>query len=119
MTAEETVALYGGAWNEHDEAARRAALEHCWAPDGVYCDPTAVVHGRDALVAHIAGFHVRMPGREIVTTSVVSEHHGWLHFTWRIVTAEGATMLDGFDVGERDEDGRLRRIVGFFIPPPA
>lgn len=119
MTADETVALYGGAWNEHDEGARRAALERCWAPDGVHCDPTAVVHGLDTLVAHVAGFHERMPGHAIVTTSVVSEHHGWLHFAWRIVTPDGATALDGLDVGERDEDGPLTRIVGFFTAPPA
>ena len=105
--------------NEHDEGARRAALERCWAPEGMYCDPTAIVHGRDALVAHIACFYERMPGHASVTTSDVSEHHGWLHFAWRVVTPEGATALDGFDVGERDEDGRLRRIVGFFTPPPA
>jgi hypothetical protein len=62
LPASEVVALYGAAWQELDERARRDLLERCRAQDGIYCDPTTVVHGRD-------------------------------------------------------EDGRLRRIVGFFAPP--
>src|SRR5689334_20533143 len=45
----EVVASYGAAWNETDESARRKLLEAAWADDGVYCDPTATVTGRDAL----------------------------------------------------------------------
>ena len=119
MTPEETIALYGGSWNEHDAGARRRALASCWAPDGVYCDPTVVVEGLDALVAHIGRFHERMPGHGLVVTSNVTEHHGWLTFGWRILDPGGTTVLDGFDVGELDGDGRLTRIVGFFTPPPA
>ena len=109
--------MYCDAWNVRDGRERRELLERCWAPDGVYCDPTVVVDGLDAVVAHIGGFHERMPGHRIIRTSEVAEHHGWLHFSWRMIGPGGATDLDGFDVGERGEDGRLKRIVGFFAPP--
>lgn len=115
--ASEIVAVYCDAWNVRDHGERRETLERCWAPDAVYCDPTVVVDGLDALVAHIGGFHERMPGHQIVRTSEVTEHHGWLHFSWRMIGPGGAMDLDGFDVGERGEDGRLQRIVGFFAPP--
>ena len=118
MSASEVVGLYAAAWHEHDDDARLALLERAWAPDGVYCDPTTVVTGREALAAHLGGFHERMPGHIIVLTTGVDEHHGRLRFSWRILSPEGTPVLDGMDFGERDAEGRLARIDGFFGPWP-
>jgi len=115
----ETVAAYAAAWLETDEAKRRRLLEAAWADDGVYTDPTAHVEGRDALVAHIEGFLVQMPGARIRPTSGVDVHHDRLRFTWLMDGADGKPMMEGIDFGEVGPDGRLRRIVGFFGPPPA
>lgn len=117
LPASEVLALYGAAWQEPDERARRDLLERCWARDGVYCDPTTVVHGRDALLAHLGDFQERMPGHRLVLSSDVDEHPGWMRFGWQLLCPDGAVVIDGLDLGERDEDGRLRRIVGFFAPP--
>lgn len=119
MGVNEVITAYGAAWNETDEAARRKLLDDGWADDGVYCDPTATVNGRDALVAHIAGFHQRFPGARIDQASGVDEHDGWLRFAWTMLAPDGATIMDGFDVGELGPDGRLRRIIGFFGPFPS
>lgn len=119
MGVNEVVTAYSAAWNETDEAARRKLLDHGWADDGVYCDPTATVNGRDALVAHIAGFHQQFPGAHIDQASGVDEHDGWLRFAWTMLGPDGATIMDGIDVGELGPDGRLRRIVGFFGPFPS
>ena len=118
MNASEVVAAYGAAWNEPDEGARRKLLEQAWADDAVYCDPTATVAGRDALITHIAGFQQMLPGARIEMTSGVDEHDGWLRFAWSMIDASGATATEGFDVGEIGPDGRLQRIVGFFGPFP-
>jgi hypothetical protein len=115
----EVVASYGAAWNERDESARRKLLEEAWADDAVYCDPTATVTGRDALVEHIAGFHQMFSGARVDQASGVDEHDGWLRFAWTMVGADGATIMDGFDCGEFASDGRLHRIVGFFGPFPS
>ena len=119
MGVNEVVAAYGAAWNEADEAARRKLLDDAWSDDGAYCDPTATVSGRDALVAHIAGFHQQFPGARINQASGVDEHDGWLRFAWTMLGPDGATIIDGFDVGELGPDGRLLRIVGFFGPFPS
>ena len=118
MDATETVTAYGESWNEPDEAKRRALLEAAWADDGAYCDPTADVTGRDALLAHIAGFREMFPGFRIEPTSAVEEHHGWARFAWSMIDASGNTSVEGFDVCELADDGRLQRIVGFFGPFP-
>lgn len=119
MNATETVTAYGESWNEPDEAKRQQLLDAAWCDDGSYCDPTASVSGRDALLSHIAGFREMFPGARIEPTSGVEEHNGWLRFSWSMIDAAGATAMEGFDVGELAPDGRLRRIVGFFGPFPA
>jgi hypothetical protein len=119
VNAADVVRTYASAWTETDESARRRALQAAWADDGAYCDPTALVEGREALVKHIGGFQAQMPAHQLVTTSDVDEHHGFLRFTWAIHDSDGSVVLEGVDFGELADDGRLRRIVGFFVTPPA
>jgi hypothetical protein len=115
-TPAEVVRTYGEVWDDLADEDRRARLDACWAPDGEYLDPTAHVVGREALAAHVAGFHARMPGHRMVLSSGVDEHHGRVRFAWRLLGPDGAQLLEGTDFGELGEDGRLRRIVGFFGP---
>lgn len=115
----ETVELYSAAWSQPDTERRRELLEQAWAVDGVYLDPTAEVLGRDALIAHIGGFLHQSQGARLVLTSGVDVHHGVLRFRWKMVAADGKTeLVEGLDYGELDQDGRLKRIVGFFGPFP-
>jgi hypothetical protein len=118
LSTREIVELYGAAWHERDEDARRALLERVWADGGTYCDPTVRLDGREALLAHMAGFQERRPGDRLELTSGVDEHDGWLRFGWRLLGADGALVLEGMDVGTLGPDGRLARIVGFFGPFP-
>jgi hypothetical protein len=41
-----------------------------------------------------------------------------MRFTWAMVTADGKEQTRGMDFGELAPDGRIRRITGFFGPPP-
>jgi SnoaL-like domain len=119
VSAADVVRTYASAWMETDESARRRALQAAWADNGAYCDPTALVEGREALVKHIGGFQAQLPAHQLVVTSGVDEHHGFLRFTWAIQNSDGNVVLEGIDLGELADDGRLRRIVGFFGPPAA
>ena len=117
-STQQIVEAYGAAWNETDEAKRRGLLEKAWADDGVYTDPQSHVEGRDALLTLIAAFQSHAAGARIVPTSAADEHHGKLRFTWKMIGADGNTIIDGIDFGELAPDGRIKRIVGFFGPPP-
>jgi len=117
-STKETVEAYMAAWNENDEAKRRALLEKAWADDGRYTDPMSDAPGRDALVALISQFQQQMPGASIAATSGIDEHHGRLRFAWKMTAPDGSTGMEGIDVGQLAEDGRLQSIVGFFGSPP-
>ena len=39
-----------------------------------------------------------------------------LRFTWKAVSADGKTVIEGIDFVELAGDGKLKKIVGFFGP---
>lgn len=47
------------------------------------------------------------------------QHNGFVRYGWSIVDPQGATMLEGVDVAEFDDDGGLHQIVMFFGPLPS
>jgi hypothetical protein len=114
----EIVAAYGASWNESDEETRRKLLEQSWADDAVYQDPMGRAEGREALVAHIGGFHEMMAGNTIENTSGVDAHGDVFRFSWVMRGPDGNVALEGMDFGEVAPDGRLKSITGFFGPFP-
>jgi len=117
MTAQaelESIAAYGAAWVQPDATARLALLEQAWAADAVYCDPLAVVTGREALSDHIGQFQAAMPGGRIEVTSEPVRHHDSAFFRWTLTDAAGAPAMTGFDVVQLDPAGRIARLTGFF-----
>jgi len=115
----EVVHAHMAAWNEKDEGKRRQLLDKAWTDDGRYTDPMSDAPGREALVALISQFQQQMPGAGILPTSGIDEHHGRLRFAWKMTAPDGSTGMEGIDIGQLAEDGRLASIVGFFGPPPA
>ena len=119
MALSDTIDAYIAAWAEKDEAKRNAFIEKCWADDGLYCDPQAEGRGRQALSQIIGGFHQQVPGARIDLASGIDQHHNQIRFAWNFVQADGKVAIEGIDVGELADDGRIARIVGFWGAPPA
>ena len=115
MSAPHIVNVYVAAWNEPDHERRRQLLEQAWSDEGTSTDPQSSAAGRDAFVALIGAFVQRFQGTRLELRSNVDEHHGLLRFAWSMV-GPGGPVIEGMDFGELAEDGRLRRIVGFFGP---
>ena len=65
------------------------------------------------MLASIESFHQRLPGATFKLASGVDEHHGMLRFLWTMFGADGRPLVEGFDIGELDSDGRLKRMTGF------
>lgn len=113
-----TVAAYCAAWSTADGSAREQLLERVWAPDGVYADPAPTYAvGRGALSEVIGKLQQQQSGARF-QCSTPQVHHGMMRFTW-VFSAGGREQARGMDFGELAADGRIRRITGFFGPPPA
>jgi hypothetical protein len=110
----DTIDTYLSAWSEQDPAVRAELVGRVWAEDGRLIDPPAAATGH----AEISGLHgalqQQFAGHTFRRASAVDAHHDHLRFAWELVGPDGSVALKGIDVGEVGEDGKLRRITGFF-----
>ena len=107
------------AYGERDAARRDALIADVWAEDGQLIDPPLDAAGRAEISGLAAAMHQHYPDHGFRRASEVDEHHGHFRYAWELVGPDGTVAVAGVDVGELDDDGRLRRIVGFFgdLPP--
>jgi hypothetical protein len=70
--------------------------------------------GREAIIGRLSGFRQRFPGANVNITTNVDEHNGFARYGWTIVRQDGTQILDGIDVIELADDGRMARIVMFY-----
>lgn len=105
------------AWNESDPTRVRGHLDLALARDVEFIDPSIETHGIDEFEANVHEVHRQLPGAVYSRISGVDSHHGLHRYAWRIAN-DGQTVLEGFDVTEADDDGKVRRVLGFFGPLP-
>jgi hypothetical protein len=114
----EAVAGHCAAWNTTDRGKRDLLLKRVFAPDGVYNDPTPTfVTGRAALSDEIAMFRRGHPGARF-RCSAPQTHHNAMRVSWLLLGADGKVLTQGMDFYELAPDGLIRRVTGFFGPPP-
>jgi len=109
-----TIDTYLAAWSEADDAARAELVGTVWAQDGRLIDPPMAASGHDEISAMHAALQGQFAGHAFRRASAIDEHHGFVRFGWELVGPDGTVALKGMDVGEVGDDGRLRRITGFF-----
>lgn len=114
-----SVERYLAAWNETDDARRRAILESVYSADGTYTDPLAAVRGIEAISALIAAIQQQFKGVAFVLGDTFDAHHDQARFTWNAM-APGLLepVAIGFDVAVF-ERGRIRDVHGFLDRAPA
>jgi hypothetical protein len=109
-----TIDTYLSAWSEQDPAARAELVARVWAPDGRLIDPPMAASGPEEISGMHGALQGQFPGHTFRRASAIDAHHDHLRFAWELVAPDGTVALRGLDVGEIGEDGRLRRITGFF-----
>lgn len=113
---EELLDTYFAMWRETDESARAALVVRAFTPDGRHVDPSADANGHLELNQMVTGIHALYPGFTIERTTGIDQHGDQIRFGWKVLQADGSLLVEGIDVGELAEDGRLRRIAGFWGP---
>ena len=109
---------YLETWTETDPAARRAAVERVWAPDGrlIVGPPVgATLAGFD----QIEGFLAKVNAENIVGKGLRFvydqrlEADDALMLRWSMLTADGETVGRGLEVLFRADDGKVRKAYVF------
>lgn len=114
-----TIDTYLTAYGEDDPGRRAELTAQAWHPDGTLADPPMDATGHEELDAMFVVVQAQFPGHTFRRTSAVDAHHGVARYSWDLVAPDGTVALSGLDVAVPDDDGRLRRVVGFFgdLPP--
>src|ERR1700730_1867050 len=104
---------YIDAWNETDPAIRRRLIETTWAAGGRYVDPLADVQGHAAIDATLAAVQAQFPALTLALAGPPDAHYYQARLTSELRPAGGEALVIGFDVAQRDADGRLSLVLGF------
>ncbi|MFI0445871.1 NAD(P)H-binding protein [Actinomadura sp. 6N118] len=108
------IARYVATRNEHDPAAREAAIAELWTEDGTYADPLGIAHGRDAVAAAMSAAQARFPGLVFALNGRVDVHHDAARFAWRLGVPDGGRVIvAGTDIATFTGDGRIRGVRSF------
>lgn len=102
-----------GSWSEPDAEVRIELVRQCWQPDGTLADPPLGAEGHDEISALMGTMQEHYPEHRFVRATEVDVHHDTFRVGWELRAPDGAVALAGVDFG-LVEDGRLRRISGFF-----
>jgi SnoaL-like domain len=114
-----TVDTYLSAYGEPDAARRAELISQVWADDGRLVDPPLAAEGHDGISDMAAAVQRQFAGHRFRRVSGIDAHHDRFRFAWELVGPDGTVAVSGIDIGELAEDGRLRRITGFFGDLPS
>lgn len=115
MSVRTAVESYIRAATERDPDARAALLEACFAEDGRMVTRSREIRGRRAIAEMLTRFLADPEVADVRVTSDVDASGTTFRFHSVIEKRDG-TLLDGFDAGEIDEDGKIRLILTFAGP---
>jgi hypothetical protein len=115
---DDAIGAYFEAWNETDPGQRRALLEQAVTSDAELVEPSGRWRGIDGLSERIGNYLASAPGTRVVPASGVDAHHDLVRYAWSVVDGDGREIIDGLDVAQRAEDGRLMRVAMFHGPLP-
>jgi hypothetical protein len=114
-----TVDAYLEGLTQSDPARRGELIRTAWAEDGRFVDPLFDVQGHAALDELAQGVIGQYPGHRFRRTSGIDTHNDLARYMFEFVAPDGTIVITGTDVCELAEDGRVRRITGFFGDIPA
>lgn len=112
----EMIEQYVSAWNETNLEDYKREFEKCWAPDGVYSDPTSEkIEGLEGLSRFADVSLSIVPERKFKVLEAPEYHHRFGRYSWT-VELPGKTNV-GYDFFEFNDDFKITRLISFFKLP--
>jgi len=104
-----------GVWNTEDVAAQHrlceAALEH----NVHFVDPRHNIIGRPAFLKMVQGTQAAFPGATYARRGDVGMQNNFCRYHWHIHRGD-VCVMEGFDVTEVNDSGKIVKVIGFFGP---
>ena len=104
------------AYADPDEGRRAEAVARLWVDDGSLIDPPFDATGHAAIAGMGGLLQQHYGGHTFRRATAIDSHHGVARYGWDLIAPDGTVVLSGIDVADLTDDGRLRRVVGFFGP---
>ena len=115
---EENLAKMLSVWNTTDEAEQRALVDAALEHNVHFVDPNHNIIGRDAFLAMVKQVQAQVPGANYGRNSAIDMQNNFCRYHWKIDMGD-KRLMDGFDVTEVNDHGKITKVIGFFQRLPA
>lgn len=100
-------------WNSADKDEQRRLASEALEHNVHFADPNHNIVGREAFLAMVATVQAAIPGARYSRTSRIDAQNNFCRYHWRIEVGQ-ERLMDGFDVTEVTDTGRVAKVIGFF-----
>lgn len=112
---EENLAKMLAVWNTTDEDEKRALVDAALEHNVHFVDPNHNIVGREPFLKMVSQVQAGIPGAVYSRRSRIDIQNNHCRYHWAI-HMNGQQLLQGFDMTEVNDAGRVVKVVGFFGP---
>ena len=111
--AEQVWNFYLEAYGDVSTEDRQRLLAASVSDDVISTNPGDEAQGLESLVGHVEQFQKRLPGSYFKINSL-KFHHEQVLTEWTLYKADGTAVTTAHTYGAFDDQGRLKKLIGFF-----
>lgn len=100
-------------WNTTDPAHIRSMVSEIMEHNVHFVDPNHNIIGQEAFIDMVAQVQARIPGASYARASAIEMQNNFCRYHWKI-DLNGQRLIDGFDVTEVNDSGKIVKVIGFF-----
>lgn len=100
-------------WNTSDPAKREQLVADALEHNVHFVDPNHNIMGRAPFLAMVTQVLQEVPGASFARNSAIDTQNNFCRYHWKI-ELDGKRLMDGFDVTEVNDAGKIVKVIGFF-----
>ncbi len=100
-------------WNTTEEAEIRRLTNEALEHNIHFADPNHNIVGREAFIKMVHLVQNQIPGAAYSHNSEIDVQNNFCRYHWKI-DHEGKRIMNGFDVTEVNDAGKIVKVLGFF-----
>lgn len=100
-------------WNSVDAEEKLRLADQALEHNVHFADPNHNIIGREAFLAMVEQVQKRIPGAIYSRASRIDGQNNFCRYHWAI-DLNGQRLMDGFDMTEVNDSGRIVKVIGFF-----